>query len=81
MEVSAMLQQAAELMAIGMATVFVFLTLLVVIIQLMSLSVRRFFPTKKSTATTVEVVASDAISPRLVAAITAAIHQHRQQQH
>ncbi|MEE2025317.1 MULTISPECIES: OadG family protein [Alkalimonas] len=81
MEVSTMLQQAAELMAIGMATVFVFLTLLVVIIQLMSFSVRRFFPTKKSTATTVEVVASDTISPRLVAAITAAIHQHRQQQH
>ncbi|MCC5827581.1 OadG family transporter subunit [Alkalimonas sp.] len=80
MAVSTMLQQAAELMAIGMATVFVFLTVLVIIIQLMSLSIRRFFPTKKTTATTVEVVESDTISPRVVAVITAAIHQHRQQQ-
>lgn len=80
MSVNQMLQQAAELMAIGMATVFVFLTLLVIIIQLMSLSVRRLFPSKKNSPTTVELVESDAISPKVVAAITAAVHQHRQQQ-
>lgn len=78
--VADMLTDAAELMAIGMLTVFIFLSLLVLIVQLMTLSVRRFFPTKKVSSSTVEVVESDMVSPRIVAAITAAVHQHRQQQ-
>jgi oxaloacetate decarboxylase gamma subunit len=79
--VTDMLTDAVELMAIGMVTVFIFLSLLVLMVQLMTMSVRRFFPTKKVSSSTVEVVESDVISPRIVAAITAAVHQHRQQQH
>lgn len=78
--VTDMLTDAVELMAIGMVTVFVFLSILVLLVQLMTMSVRRFFPTKKVSSSTVEVVESNVVSPRIVAAITAAVHQHRQQQ-
>ncbi len=59
------LSAGVELMLVGMGTVFVFLTLLVVATTAMSAAIQRFLP-------------ADAASPEELAAITAAVHQHRQ---
>ncbi len=59
------LSAGVELMLVGMSTVFVFLTLLVVATTGMSAAIQRFLP-------------ADAASPEELAAITAAVHQHRQ---
>ena len=60
------LDQGVTLMLVGMGTVFVFLTVLVFAMSAMAAIVRRFSPR-------VEAAASD----EEVAAITAAIAQHR----
>ena len=71
--------QGAELMVYGMGTVVVFLTLLVLMTTLMSAVLGRYFaepapaPVEASKA-----VGGQSPSPETVAAITAAIHQHRQ---
>lgn len=74
--IGSLLLDAATLMATGMTVVFLFLTLLVYLVQLMS----RLVPqevmesaesTKKNQAVT------DSISPQVVAAIAAAVHQYR----
>jgi oxaloacetate decarboxylase gamma subunit len=60
------LDQGVTLMLVGMGTVFVFLTVLVMAMSAMTAIVRRFTPQ-------VETLASD----EEIAAITAAIAQHR----
>lgn len=75
-----LLSQGLELLVYGMGTVVVFLTLLVFATRLMSLFIQRFFPeaplaTPKRIARPLEV--SSAPSPELLAAIAAAVHQHR----
>ena len=62
-----LLDQGITLMLVGMGTVFIFLTVLVAGMSLMALVVHRFTPTP------VDASASD----EEVAAITAAITQHR----
>jgi len=62
-----LMDQGLTLMLVGMGTVFVFLTLLVVFMSLMAAVIRRLTPT-----------ADGAVSNEEVAAITAAIAQHRQ---
>ncbi len=62
-----LLDQGLTLMLVGMGTVFVFLTLLVTGMSLMAMIVKRLLPVP------VEAVPSD----EEVAAITAAISQHR----
>ncbi len=65
-----------QLMLVGMGTVFVFLTLLVFVVKLMSLLVEKFAPTELSqTAKSSGQVGL--IPPAHVAAVTAAIDQHR----
>ncbi len=63
------LQQGLTLMLVGMGTVFVFLTTLVIAMSLMSGISRRLTP---------EPVVSDEVSAEEVAAITAAVTRHRQ---
>ena len=63
-----LLQLGTMLMLAGMGTVFVFLTVLVGAMSLMSMAVRRFHAT----------VADDEITHEEVAAIAAAIRRHRQ---
>lgn len=75
-----LLSQGLELLVYGMGTVVVFLTLLVFATRLMSLLIQRFFPeaplvAPKRSARPPE--ASLAPSPELLAAIAAAVHQHR----
>ena len=70
-----LMTQGLELMLVGMGTVFVFLTALVFATTLMSRLVLRFQPAAVQPAT------MDEISEEEVAAITAAISQHRQRGH
>ena len=67
---STLLAQGVELMLAGMGTVFVFLTLLVLVTTAMSALVRRFF-------TEVQAQVAVAATEEEVAAITAAIARHR----
>ena len=60
------LDQGVSLMLVGMGTVFVFLTLLVIAMSLLAPVVRRFTP-----------VDEELVSDEEVAAITAAIARHR----
>ncbi len=73
---SPLLQGGLELMAFGMGTVFVFLTLLVLVTASMSWLLQRFAPEPHPTKDAPELV-SGAPSPHMLAVITAAIHQHR----
>ena len=67
-----------ELMLVGMGTVFVFLTLLVFMVTLMSAMVSRFVTTQDPVSTSVpHNNASAAIPTAHVAAIAAAVEQHR----
>lgn len=71
-----LMSSGVELMFVGMGIVFLFLTMLVVVINMMSSLVQRFFP--EAQATTVNVPgASIGADKRTIAAITAAVHQYR----
>jgi len=61
-----LLNQGITLMLVGMGTVFVFLTLLVVMMSVMAQVIKRVTPS-----------AEEGVSDEEVAAITAAIAQHR----
>ena len=71
--------QGLELMLFGMGTVVVFLALLVVATNAMSAFVGRYFPEPQPApaAGGKPAVGAGAPDPEVVAAITAAIHQHR----
>ncbi len=66
-----------ELMFIGMGIVFIFLVLLIVVVNFMSAMVLRYFPETPETQTVVPVNPTDANEKSKIAAIGAAIHQHR----
>lgn len=77
---STLLEQGLELMYYGMGTVIVFLSLLVVVTGLMSSLARRFEQPERPAAAlsrTAEAKSSGP-TPAVVAAITAAVHEHRQ---
>jgi oxaloacetate decarboxylase gamma subunit len=60
-----LLSSGIELMLIGMGIVFTFLAMLVVVINGMASVIQRFFPE----------------DPRIIAAISAAIHEYRKKHH
>ena len=69
-----MISSGVELMIVGMGIVFLFLTMLVITINLMSSMVQRFFPeVKKATLP----LPSSSTDKSTVAAITAALQQYR----
>ncbi|MDP2903921.1 MAG: OadG family transporter subunit [Methylovulum sp.] len=76
---SELMGSGVELMFVGMGIVFLFLTMLVIAINLMSSLVQRFFPEAPATTLVVPVVTST-IDKQTVAAITAALHQYRNKQ-
>lgn len=77
--VSDLLMEAANLMLIGMVAVFSFLLLLVFVVKLISAVMLRFFPAKVVTKA-VRKHSGNGTSPAVIAAISSAIHQYRQQQ-
>ncbi len=70
-----MMSSGVELMFAGMSIVFLFLTMLVVAINIMSSLVQRFFPDAPLMGATTTV--SSGIDKSVIAAITAAVHQYR----
>ncbi len=78
--VADLLLEAAALMFIGMVSVFTFLFVLVLLLQLMSKTIQRFFPVKVQDKTSSTETVSDNVSPAIIAAISAAVHQYRQKQ-
>ncbi|WP_022963265.1 OadG family protein [Halopseudomonas pelagia] len=80
MNSSELIMEGAELMLLGMGSVFVFLILLVVVTTVMSRVLTRFFPEAIPVprAPAKRPKASSAgIDPELIAVIGAAIKQHR----
>ena len=71
-----MMSSGVELMFAGMGIVFLFLTMLVIAINIMSSLVQRFFPDAPIQVVTAPPVSSG-IDKSIIAAITAAVHQHR----
>ena len=72
---SALLSSGMQLMLIGMGTVFFFLTLLVLATGLMSRLVLRFAPLPEPSVGS--ATAGNAVTPELVAVVSAAVHAHR----
>ena len=68
--------QGLDLMLYGMGTVFIFLTLLVIVTTLMSTLVRRWLPEEDATSPPAATSSSD-VDGRVLAIIQAAIDKHR----
>ncbi len=77
--IGSLLVDAATLMITGMAVVFIFLTILVFLVRLMSKLVPEevLEPIAAPKTKTNIQSTSSAVSPQVVAAISAAIHKHR----
>lgn len=73
-----LIAQGIELATLGMGTVFMFLTLLVVAMTLMSKLVNLTDRSQKL-ATVTQPNTTEVIDPKKLAVISAAIHQHRKQ--
>jgi len=72
-----LLSSGIELMFIGMGIVFAFLALLIVMVNIMTASLQKFFPETtlpESTPTTASTTHTDT---DVIAAISAAVHQYR----
>lgn len=69
-----LLAPGLELSLVGMTIVFVFLTMLIVAVNIMSVIILRFFPEAPGE---VKKIASEEIDSDVVAAISAAVHRHR----
>jgi len=71
-----MMSNGVELMFAGMGIVFLFLTMLVGAINLMSSLVQRFFPDMPVMG--IMPAVPSGIDKTIIAAISAAVHQHKQ---
>lgn len=77
---SDLVMEGVELMFMGMGTVFVFLMMLVGLINLMSFVINRFFPDAAPVAAAPKRMAATSPQPvdaELLAVIGAAVSQHR----
>ena len=77
--VAQLLLEALNLMVIGMVAVFAFLLLLVLVVQFISTLMLRYFPSKPTDKPALVDNNADP-APAVIAAISAAVHQYRQQQ-
>ncbi|GAA6152373.1 OadG family protein [Pseudoteredinibacter isoporae] len=76
---ASLVQQGIDLMLFGMGTVFVFLTLLVIAVNIMSTVIQKYFPEAEpeATPTPASPAPAQVNDPKLIAIIQAAIEQHR----
>ena len=73
-----MMNAGIELMYIGMGIVFAFLTMLVVMVNIMTSMIQHFFPEAPIiTAATPASALTSHTDVRIIAAITAAVHKYR----
>ncbi len=72
-----MMGSGVELMLIGMGIVFAFLTMLVVLVNIMSLMIQRFFPEAPITAIAPASAQTGHTDASIIAVISAAVHQYR----
>ena len=77
-----LINEGLGLMLLGMGFVFLFLCVLIVATTVMSKLVARYFPeaapaVKKKVQTSTASASASGTDPKITAAITAAIHQHR----
>jgi oxaloacetate decarboxylase gamma subunit len=72
-----MMSSGVELMIIGMGIVFAFLAMLIVMVNLMTFVIQRFFPEHPMIATTPASASTTHTDAGIIAAITAAVHQYR----
>ncbi|MCG3721262.1 oxaloacetate decarboxylase subunit gamma [Vibrio cincinnatiensis] len=77
-DIGSLLIDAATLMMTGMIVVFLFLTILVYLVRLMSKLVPQEVPQPLVSPKKTIQPTSAALHPRVVAAISAAVHQYRQ---
>lgn len=74
-----LMSSGIELMFAGMGIVFLFLTMLVFAIDIMSTLVRRFFPETPHPPIIAPSTPGNVTDKATVAAISIAVHQYRQQ--
>ncbi|MDD5227564.1 MAG: OadG family transporter subunit [Methylococcales bacterium] len=72
-----LMSSGIELMFAGMGIVFLFLTMLVVVINVMSGLIQRYLPEEPTLSISIPVSQSTATDKNYIAAITAAVHQYR----
>jgi len=77
--IGSLLGDAAVLMVTGMGVVFIFLTILVYLVRLMSALVPEDAPVPSTAPVRSQKISSDpsAVKPQVVVAIAAAVHQYR----
>lgn len=72
-----MLNSGLELMWVGMGIVFLFLVMLIVAVNVMSYLVQRYLHTEPAVTQAASGVTVNGADASRTAAITAAVHQHR----
>ena len=72
-----LMSSGLELMFAGLGIVFLFLTMLVYAINVMSGLIQRYLPEEPVTSMGIPVVTNTATDKSHIAAITAAVHQYR----
>jgi len=72
-----MMSSGVELMILGMGIVFAFLAMLVVMVNIMTSVIQRFFPETPVTVVTPASASTSHTEAGIIAAISAAVHQYR----
>jgi oxaloacetate decarboxylase gamma subunit len=69
--------EGLKFMTLGMGTVFVFLTIMIVLMNIMSAFIHKFFPEPKANLDNATGLEQTSTNKKVIAAITAAIAHHR----
>jgi len=77
MNVSELLAEAGVLMLVGMLVVFLFLSMLIVAIKLLTKFAEAYPDPIKPTRNEIKPISSSKTSPQVIAAITAAVKQYK----
>lgn len=72
-----LMSSGIELMFAGMGIVFLFLTMLVIVINVMSGLIQRYLPEEPVSNINIPIAQNTATDKSYIAAITAAVHQYR----
>lgn len=72
-----MMSSGVELMLIGMGIVFAFLALLIVMVNIMTAVIQRFFPEDPALDVSAVSASTSHTDAGVIAAISAAVHQYR----